>query len=112
MLECTCFYQYEPVQSDMSNRFSDRDLFMRFFGGGIGHLHQHSGPQPVSDVSHELDQMHVASKDSRLTGFDSETTDDSDIEESSSDDDIVREEENGETVDDGEIVSSENSDVE
>ncbi|KAG8686759.1 hypothetical protein FRC11_008414 [Ceratobasidium sp. 423] len=41
------------------NRFVDRDMMMRYLGGGIGHFNQYTTENPASDIANEINDDEV-----------------------------------------------------
>ncbi|KAG8717545.1 hypothetical protein FRC11_003747 [Ceratobasidium sp. 423] len=66
------------------NRFVDRDMMIRYLGGGIGHFDQYTTQNPAPDITNEIDEDEVERIE--LDEFESEGIDaNEDIQEDLSD---------------------------
>lgn len=95
-VSCECF-KVECTYIVLITRFADRDLLMRHFGGGVGHINNTVVPSSMdSEAPSDRD---VDSEEESVEGHGSANAQDSDLPQSENDDGVVQAESNIDEVD-------------
>jgi hypothetical protein len=102
MLECEFPLLYNSLADLMAGRFVDRDMFLRFCGGGIGHKAMWDALAKISKEFHNLFDENPDEADNSMAGNDNNSDDKSLSDDDEGEDSQVEDDENTDSEHNGE----------